>query len=137
MNQKVQLLLDNGLLTIEDLLEYAQQYMDGIDQYDDEQINKHTANQVFAVWCDNGLSYEDHDVSISKVFASFDDAKAYADEKNASSSKEYTPSITREEYYAQKAEYIFMSYNDWVEHEKFTFEYYNQGKYLITDEDVH
>lgn len=41
MNQKVQQLIDDGQLTIEDLLEYAQQYMNGVDQYDDEQIDKY------------------------------------------------------------------------------------------------
>ncbi len=84
MNQKVQLLLDNGLLTIEDLLEYAQQYMDGIDQYDDEQINKHTANQVFAVWYENA---HDYGVPVSSVtlFASEDTAKAYIKEQLAHS----------------------------------------------------
>jgi len=93
--------------------------------------------KIYIVWYDNGLSYEDHNVSISRVFASFDDAKAYADERNASASKEYTPSITKKEYYDQPSEDIYMSYEEWVDHEAYVFEYHNQGEYLITDEDVH
>jgi hypothetical protein len=93
--------------------------------------------KIYIVWYDNGLSYEDHNISISKVFASFDDAKAYADERNTSTSKEYVPSITKEEYYSQPSEDIYMSYEDWVDHEAYVFEYHNQGQCLITDEDVH
>lgn len=41
MNQKIQSLLDGGFISISDVLEYAQQYMDGVDKYDDEQIDKY------------------------------------------------------------------------------------------------
>jgi len=41
MNQKVQQLIDDGKITSMDVLEYAQQFMDGVDQYDDEQIDKY------------------------------------------------------------------------------------------------
>jgi len=45
MNQKIQCLIDGGFITIEDIREYTQQYMDGVDQYDDEQIDKYYAEQ--------------------------------------------------------------------------------------------
>lgn len=41
MNKKIQSLLDGGFISIEDVLEYAQAHMDGVDQYDDEQIDKY------------------------------------------------------------------------------------------------
>jgi hypothetical protein len=47
MNQKVQQLLDNGQLTIADILEYAQKYMDAVDKYDDEQIDKYYQDDYF------------------------------------------------------------------------------------------
>ena len=40
MNQKIQSLLDGGFISISDVLEYAQAHMDGVDQYDDEQLSK-------------------------------------------------------------------------------------------------
>jgi hypothetical protein len=135
MNQKVQLLLDNGLLTIEDLLEYAQQYMDGIDQYDDEQINKHTANQVFAVWYDNGLSYEEHNVSLCKLFASKDDASSFVAERTALLTN-FTPDMTEEQYNAQDPDDIYCSYVQWVEDQRHMHAYFNQGQYFISEEDV-
>jgi hypothetical protein len=45
MNQKIQCLIDGGFITIEDIREYTQQYMDGVDQYDDEQIDKYYQEQ--------------------------------------------------------------------------------------------
>jgi hypothetical protein len=33
--------ISEGILTIEEILEYAQQYMDAMDAFDDEQIDKH------------------------------------------------------------------------------------------------
>jgi len=39
MNQKVQQLINDGMITSMDVLEYAQQFMDGVDAYDDEQID--------------------------------------------------------------------------------------------------
>jgi hypothetical protein len=41
MNTKIQSLIDGGFISIEDVMEYAQKYMDGVDQYDDEQIDKY------------------------------------------------------------------------------------------------
>jgi len=40
MNQKIQSLLDGGFISISDVLEYAQDYMDACDQLDDEQLSK-------------------------------------------------------------------------------------------------
>ena len=59
MNQKVQQLLDNGQLTIADILEYAQNYMDACDQLDDEQIDKHTYNLEWESNDPNAPDYED------------------------------------------------------------------------------
>jgi len=38
MNKKIQSLLDGGFISIEDVLEYAQSYMDACDQLDDERL---------------------------------------------------------------------------------------------------
>jgi hypothetical protein len=54
----VQQLLDNGQLTIEELMEYAQNYMDACDQLDDEQIDKHTYNLE---WESNDLDAPDYE----------------------------------------------------------------------------
>lgn len=93
--------------------------------------------KIYIVWYDNGMSYEDREVTISKIFASLDDAKAYAEEQSAVIERGFKPSKTKEQYYAQPSEDIYMSYEDWVSHEAFTFEYYNQGEYRISEEIVH
>jgi len=59
MNQKVQQLLDNGQLTIADILEYAQNYMDACDQLDDEQLNKHTVKPKFTLNGDMANEFND------------------------------------------------------------------------------
>jgi hypothetical protein len=41
MNQKIQCLIDGGFISINDVLEHAQDYMDACDQLDDEQIDKY------------------------------------------------------------------------------------------------
>jgi hypothetical protein len=33
MNQKIECLINGGFVSTNDVLEYAQQYMDGVDQY--------------------------------------------------------------------------------------------------------
>lgn len=57
MNQKIQSLLDGGFISISDVLEYAQQYMDGVDKYDDEQIDKYYQEEYFDIEQYN-LEYE-------------------------------------------------------------------------------
>lgn len=38
MNQKIKCLIDGGFISIEDVMEYAQQYMDAVDAQDDERL---------------------------------------------------------------------------------------------------
>ena len=45
MNQKIECLINGGFVSLEDVLEYAQQYMNGVDQYDDAQIDKYYQEQ--------------------------------------------------------------------------------------------
>lgn len=44
-DNKIQYLLAKGLITLDDIKEYTQQYMNGVDQYDDEQIDKYYQEQ--------------------------------------------------------------------------------------------
>jgi len=52
MNTKIKCLIDGGFITIEDIREYTQQYMDGVDQYDDEQIDKYYQEQYAEQCCE-------------------------------------------------------------------------------------
>ena len=53
----VEKLIEQGKITIEQVLEYAQNYMDACDQLDDEQIDKHTYNLE---WESNDLDAPDY-----------------------------------------------------------------------------
>ena len=41
MNQKIKSLIEGGFVTLADVLEYAQDHMTAVDNYDDEQIDKY------------------------------------------------------------------------------------------------
>ncbi len=90
-------------------------------------------NQVFAVWYDNNLQYEDHDVSLCKLFASKDDASSFVAERTALLTN-FKPDMTEEEYNAQ--DHIYCSYAQWVEDQRHMHAYFNQGQYFITEEEV-
>lgn len=92
--------------------------------------------QVYLVWYDNGLDYEDHDVSLKKIFASEEDAKAYVEEKNAAERK-FVPDMTEEEYYAQDSENIYCTYDEWVANEYYGWSYFSRGKFHMTTEEVY
>jgi hypothetical protein len=92
-------------------------------------------NQVFAVWYDNGLSYEEHDVSLCKLFASKENASSFVAESTASLTN-FKPDMTEEEYNAQDPDDIYCSYAQWVEDQRHMHAYFNQGHYFITDEDI-
>jgi hypothetical protein len=92
-------------------------------------------NQVFAVWYDNNLQYEDHDVSLCKLFAKKDDALTFA-AKQTKLLTDFKPDMTEEEYNAQDPNDIYYSYAEWVEDQRHTHAYFNQGQYFITEEDV-
>lgn len=49
MNQKIKCLIDGGFISIADVLEYAQHYMDGVDLYDDEQLNRYSSLEYVVV----------------------------------------------------------------------------------------
>jgi hypothetical protein len=55
----VQQLINDGMITSIDVLEYAQQFMDGVDAYDDEQLNKHTIKQEFKLNGDMANEFND------------------------------------------------------------------------------
>jgi len=55
----VEKLIEQGKITIEQVLEYAQNYMDACDQLDDEQIDKHTYNPEWESNDPNAPDYED------------------------------------------------------------------------------
>jgi hypothetical protein len=92
-------------------------------------------DQVFAVWYDNNLQYEDHDVSLCKLFAKKDDALSFIVERKALVT-EFKPDMTEEEYNAQDPDYIYCSYEQWVEDQLNMYRYFNQGQYFITEEEI-
>jgi hypothetical protein len=89
--------------------------------------------QVYAVWFDNGMSYEDNDVSLIKLFSSQEDAKAFVEEKKINMST-FVPSMTKEQYYAQDD--VTCSYDVWLEHEEHMWGYFNSGHYFISTEEL-
>lgn len=93
-------------------------------------------NQVFIVWYDNGLDYEDRDVSLSKIFASEEDAKAYIEERSSAESN-FVPNMTKEEYYAQDPDQIYGTYDEWLANEYHGWSYFNRGTFHMSVEQVH
>jgi len=56
---KIEQLLENGELTLQEIMEYAQKYMNAVDKYDDEQLNKHTIKQEFKLNGDMANEFND------------------------------------------------------------------------------
>ena len=56
---------------------------------------ENTEKKVYLVWYDNGLSYEDHYVHLSKVFSKEEDAQAFVKEKNKEEPKNYMEKISK------------------------------------------
>jgi hypothetical protein len=89
--------------------------------------------KIYLVYYDNGQTWEDHAVSVSKVFASKESAEKYAEEKNVPI-KEYTPSVTREEY---NAEEVGCSYDEFIQSEQFDWSVYRDAYYYVREEELH
>jgi hypothetical protein len=93
--------------------------------------------KVYIVYYDNGQSWEDHYVSVSKVFASQETAQAYADEKNAPIQK-FTPSVSQERYESENwAEETRCGYEQFLENEVYEWSMSRDGKYYVSEEQVH
>jgi hypothetical protein len=90
-------------------------------------------DKVYLVYYDNGHSYEDHDVSVDKIFLSEDSASKYVMDMN---NKGFVPSMTKEEYYSQEEDYNITSYEDWLIHDESLWNYYNCGKYFYLEKEV-
>jgi hypothetical protein len=90
-------------------------------------------DKVYLVYYDNGHSYEDHDVSVDKIFLSEDSASKYVMDMN---NKGFVPSMTKEEYYSQEEDYNVTSYEDWLIHDESFWSYYNSGKYFYSEKEV-
>lgn len=92
--------------------------------------------KVYLVYYDNGLSYEDHNVQVYKVFASKESADNYAEEQNAF--KEFKCSVSKEDYYKQDPEAAIRStYEEYVEMEQYHWMMFCNGKYFVSEEELH
>jgi hypothetical protein len=93
--------------------------------------------KVYLVYYDNGMSYEDHHVHVSMIFASRQSADKYAEEQNAPM-KEYKASVTREEYISKNmAEEIGYSYDEFIQWEQLDWSIHRDARYYVSEEDVH
>lgn len=91
--------------------------------------------KVYIVWYDNGLDHQDHDVDLVRVFTKEEDAKRFAEESN-SKTKEFTPSYTKEEYYAQDPDDFDIPYEDFVKYEYYMWSHYCSGKFFYSEQAV-
>jgi hypothetical protein len=90
--------------------------------------------KVYLVYYDNGHAYEDHDVSVVKIFLSEDSASKCVIDRN--NNREFVPSMTKHEYYSQDPEEIGQSYEDWLKYAKSSWDFYNCGKYFYLEAEV-
>ena len=67
---------------------------------------------VYIVYYDNGMDYEDHQVSVDRIFASRESADKYQNEKTQSL---LFTIISKEDYYKQDADDINYSYEDFYD----------------------
>lgn len=89
--------------------------------------------KVYVVYYDNGHSYEDHDVSVNKIFLSEDSASKYVTDKNKP--KEFV-AMTKAEYYSQDPDCIDQTYEDWLSSQESLWDYYNCGAYYYSEVEV-
>ena len=93
--------------------------------------------KVYIVYYDNGQSWEDHYVSVSKVFSSLETATKYADEKNAPL-RTFTPSVSVERYKNENwAEETGYTYEQFLENEQYEWLMLGDAKYYVEENDVH
>ena len=90
--------------------------------------------KVYIVWYDNGLSHEEYRLDLEKVFTKEEDAKKFVEEGNVT--KEFTPSMTKEEYHAHDSDDIHVAYEDFVQYEHYMWSYYCSGKYFYGEQAV-
>lgn len=93
-------------------------------------------NKVYLVWYDNGQPYADHHVYLCKVYSREENAQAHVDRENEKN-KNYVPSMTKAEYYAQNPDDITCLYEQFVEQERDYWAFENTGKYYYTLQTVH
>lgn len=92
--------------------------------------------KVYLVYYDNGERWEDHSVTVHKVFASKESADKYADEKNARM-QTYTPSVSREKYESERwIEETGYSYDEFIENEVYDWTMCRDSKYFVSEEEV-
>lgn len=93
--------------------------------------------KVYIVYYDNGMTYEDHDVSVNKIFRHKEDATAYAEKRNQDM-QVFTPSISKEDYEKTPDEYnARYSYEDFCEMERDDWmSRYPHSNYYVSIEEV-
>jgi hypothetical protein len=92
---------------------------------------------VYLVYFDNGLLWEDHHTYVERIFASKESAETYAEQKNAPM-KEYTPSLTEEEYVSKNmAEQVGYTYEEFIQCEQFDWSIYRDARYYVSEQEVH
>lgn len=100
-------------------------------------LNNLIMEKVYIVYYDNGQSWEDHYVSVSKVFASLETATKYAEEKNAPLQK-FTPSVSKERYESENwAEETGCGYEQFLENEQYEWLMSSDAKYYVSEEELH
>jgi len=91
---------------------------------------------IYLVYYDNGLSYEDHHTYVDKVFGSKESADKYTEEKNAVVQK-YTPSVTEDIYISENwRETTGYTYADFIENECYEWSINVDSRYYVTTMEV-
>lgn len=74
---------------------------------------------VYVVYYDNGQHYEEHDISVQRVFASRESADNFVNEKTQKliftieSKEEYEKNLNRDEPHYSYEDYYEMQWQDW------------------------
>lgn len=89
---------------------------------------------VYVVYEDNGMAYEDHQVSVERIFASRESAEKFRDEKTLSIVFKI---ISKEDYYQGNTDDIMYTYEDYYEMEWQDWNQYQaNSRYFITEHPI-
>lgn len=86
--------------------------------------------KIYAVYYNNGLSYEENQTHVVSMHASLEGAEK---QMNEHAQNNEFKCMSKEEYYKQNADDIDCSYEDYVYYERDIWSYYNGGTYYITE----
>lgn len=92
--------------------------------------------KIYIVYYDNGMSYEDHDVSVNRVFQSKESADRYVEQSNAAIQGPFKPSMTEEQYNNQDPDDIHYSYEEFCQMEMQNWMMWCNAYYYVRETDV-